>query len=433
MDTETPRPGGRPDGANHPHDDEPNDVDLRVMDELDDSWFWRSRPALRHINVAARARRTGPYGVLGVVLLRVLACTSHEVTLPPLIGGPASLNSAGALLGTSGLGKGASDAVGRELLPGTADLYETEVASGEALSHAFTARQKDGSWARVRYAALINFAEIDSAAGASARPGSTLSAAMRKAWSGEPLGALTADTSRRAEVERHSYRACLALAVQDGRAGWLLDQAPGGLPQRFAWFSTTDFHVPSQRPAWPGPLPWRPRGHRPGPLEVDERVAATIDDDRVQRLRGIGAADEGHMMLVCLKLAAGLGVLDGRHEVTWSDWLLAQHLMEHGAEARARARRVLEDTAVREAATRGELDGVRRAVADEERADVLRRRTWQRIWEICDRPKGATYADLSRDVSRPQREYLDDVLMGMIEEGTVQAHETERGRRFTLR
>src|SRR5699024_6131932 len=47
--------------------------------------FWHSRPHLATIHQYARARRVGPWAVLGTVLARVIAATSPSAQLPPLV------------------------------------------------------------------------------------------------------------------------------------------------------------------------------------------------------------------------------------------------------------------------------------------------------------------------------------------------------------
>src|SRR5690606_20898079 len=71
--------------------------------------FWRARPALTHILEFARARRAGPWAVLGVVLARVVAATEPNIVLPPVVGSAKSTNMFVALVGPSGGGKGAAE------------------------------------------------------------------------------------------------------------------------------------------------------------------------------------------------------------------------------------------------------------------------------------------------------------------------------------
>jgi len=68
--------------------------------------FWIARDVLQHIHRFARARRVGPWALFGILLVRTAANIPANVVLPPLVGGPASLNVFVALVSASGGGKG---------------------------------------------------------------------------------------------------------------------------------------------------------------------------------------------------------------------------------------------------------------------------------------------------------------------------------------
>ena len=67
--------------------------------------------------------------------------------------------------------------------------------------------------------------------------------------------------------------------------------------------------------------------HRPQWSATSSRsvdlAATTIDTARVARARGDGDALDGHALLCRLKVAAVLGILEGRGEVNEEDWSLA--------------------------------------------------------------------------------------------------------------
>jgi hypothetical protein len=71
--------------------------------------FWDARPVLRHIRDFARARRVGPWALLGCVLVRVVAAVPPNVVLPAMIGGNASLNLFLGVVSVSGGGKGTAE------------------------------------------------------------------------------------------------------------------------------------------------------------------------------------------------------------------------------------------------------------------------------------------------------------------------------------
>jgi hypothetical protein len=70
--------------------------------------FWTARPILTHIQAFARARRTSPWAVLGVVLARACTAIPPFVVLPAQTGSVAGLNTFVGLVGPSGSGKDAA-------------------------------------------------------------------------------------------------------------------------------------------------------------------------------------------------------------------------------------------------------------------------------------------------------------------------------------
>jgi len=94
--------------------------------------------------------------------------------------------------------------------------------------------------------------EIDTMTALMSRQGSTLSAELRKLYSGEQLGFANAAKDTRNVVEGGSYRACLIAGVQPLRSNALLNASDGGLPRRFVWLPTSDVDAPDQPPTDPG-------------------------------------------------------------------------------------------------------------------------------------------------------------------------------------
>src|SRR5829696_4341629 len=92
----------------------PNAPDWMGGPPIPEADFWSSRPVLGHVRDFARARRASPWAVLGAVLVRVTVAVPPFLALPPLVGGPASLNIYVGLVGPSGAGKGAAEAVARD-------------------------------------------------------------------------------------------------------------------------------------------------------------------------------------------------------------------------------------------------------------------------------------------------------------------------------
>jgi hypothetical protein len=131
----------------------------------------------------------------------------------------------------------------------------------------------------------------------------------------------------------------ITLGIQPELAGPLLADTAAGTPQRFVWVMATDPTAPDARPDWPGVLPWEPPdagnlepyaivrgGFKRYQLDVDDTIAKEIDGDRITVMRGEQqrASGDAHQMLVRLKTAALLALLDKRLEVTIDDWHLAE-------------------------------------------------------------------------------------------------------------
>ena len=77
--------------------------------EIDVCEFWQSRSSFEHILRWARARRVGPWALLGCILVRVAAATSSKIVLPPLTGGHVSLNLFAGIVAFTGGGGPADD------------------------------------------------------------------------------------------------------------------------------------------------------------------------------------------------------------------------------------------------------------------------------------------------------------------------------------
>lgn len=224
-------------------------------DDTEHDEFWTSRPELAHLRDFARARRAAPWAVLGCALTRVVAHVEPFVTLPPIIGGDASLNLFLGLVGPSGGGKGAAEAAAKDAVRFTRLLetppVEAGVGSGEGIAHTYLRyvpgkKGEPGTVEQHNTRAIFRAPEVDTLAALKGRQGSTLLPKLRDAWIGDALGFAYADVTRRLDLRAHQYRLCLIVGIQPNRAAVLLDDADGGTPQRFLWLPTMDPHVPAQ-------------------------------------------------------------------------------------------------------------------------------------------------------------------------------------------
>jgi len=400
------------------------------------SAFWSARPILTHIHRSAQARAAGPWGALGSVLVRATCAVPPHITLPPLVGSAMSLNLFAALLGISGLGKGAADAVGREAvrfvyagLP--SDPVELPLGTGEGVAKTF--RQADaGPDDDAPTTAIFAAPEIDTVAALIGRQGATLEPELRKLYSGEQLGFTNAQKHTRTRVAAHSYRAGLIVGAQPERCGGLFRGTDGGTPQRFIWLPVNDPGAPDVLPEAPEPVTVRiPR--LPHELTVPDMARQEILAHRRAMLRNEAAVDEldGHRLLSRLKIAAALMILDSAHrdapgEITESDWELAGVVMGVSDQTREATRRAVE-SATRRANRARALDAAEREEVGEERRAARCREAILRWLDKAPGDGWMSRRDLRQKVKVNLRGYFDGEVSQLIIENRVEEGRSDRG------
>jgi hypothetical protein len=191
---------------------------------------------------------------------------------------------------------------------------------------------------QVRHGAFVYIDEGQALTELTRRSGSTLSPTLRSIFTHGPIGNTNASLERRRIVPGELYVYGIVLALQEALAGPLLDDAEAGTPQRFSWVRATDPQMPTDPPAWPGPLGWRPPdagvldprrtmrgGYARHPIGVPDDVTTEIRDHHIalQRQKLALSPLEAHRMLRQFKNAALLAVLDGRLDINGEDWRLA--------------------------------------------------------------------------------------------------------------
>ncbi len=407
--------------------------------ERDD--FWTSRPELAHLRDFARARRAAPWAVLGCALARIVAHVEPFVTLPPTIGGDASLNLFVGLVGPSGGGKGAAEAAAKDALrygPSVAlPLVEAGVGSGEGLAHSYLRyvpgkNGAKGTMEQHTTRVLFRAPEVDTLAALKGRQGSTLLPKLRDAWIGDALGFAYADVTRRLDLRAHAYRMCLIVGIQPARAAALLDDSDGGTPQRFLWLPTMDPNVPDVAPATPEPYAWR---HPPlGPIDprsnrhritVCEAARRAVDQAAIDRHKGNVDALDGHALLNRLKTAAALALLNERTDVTDDDWALAGVVMTISNHTRAGIVTTMRDHRYRAAVARGRADGVVSMAAEEVRDEAAA----TRVSHGLIRKLTATWTphnQIRKQLAGRDRQHFDAALDRLLASGLVEAQTIDR-------
>lgn len=315
--------------------------------DLQTADWWDSRPWLRHIHTFARARMISPFALMSVVLVRAICQVPPWVTIPPIIGGRASLNLFAALIGTSGSGKTAVAAASSELMP-WADPW-VHVGSGEGLLHTYVQRVRASAeegetgggriwkqeYHRHQAAGIVD--EIDTLTAIGARQGSTLISTLRSAWSGTDIGFAYADPTKRLRLDAHMYRLGLVIGGQPTRCEALFDDEDGGLPQRFIWASLMDPGAPKVLPDSPGELP--PLQTYSGQHQTMTLPEVLVDAVVAARHEVLTTGDtdglNGHAMLNRIKIAAAVAIMENRLNVSPDDWELAGQI--HAASDATRA------------------------------------------------------------------------------------------------
>lgn len=408
------------------------------LTEAEDETFWDARGVLRHLHTFARARMVSPWAVLGVSLARIITATPNQVCLPPIVGGKASLNMFIGLVGPSGSGKGAAEAVAAEAID-VGHIESHNVGSGEGIAHGYKRRVKgELEWLDDTHAVLFSVPEIDSLAAQGDRKGATLMPQLRSGWTGEQLGFGYADPTKRIIVEAHQYRLCLVAGIQPGRAACLLDDADGGTPQRFLWMPATDPSAPGVEPEAPAPMPWvAPPTTRLvtfGGIKVTVCANAVeiIKEARRARNRGDGDALDGHALLAQLKTAAALGILDGRYEVTDEDWGLADTIMRKSAATRAGVAQHLQAKKIEANHGRAVADAKRAVILDDTVAEAAIKRVCGRVVrKLRTGEDWTSRAPLTRAAGRDSK-YLDESLERLISSGQVEAQDFDKSTKYRL-
>lgn len=387
--------------------------------------FWESRDVLRHVRDVARSRMVGPYAVLAYSVAEALACVPPYIALPPIVGGAGSLNMCVGVVGGSGAGKGTAAAATRDGLACSypyGPVARVPLGSGEGMPRTYRPAGTPPEAENPVTAAIFTAEEIDTWAALATRTGSTISAEVRKMYSGEQLGFGNAGKDTRNIVKAHSYRGVVIVGVQPERSGPILDAADGGLPQRFWWVPASDPDAPDAAPESPGQfLVTSPKWHEEvssgklpdGHLAIPDSAREVIIAARLAVLREESNADPlaGHALQTRLKIAAGLMALDGRSAVDETDWTLAGHLMDVSDQTRLRCQRALAETSRRV--------NTARALATAERDEIVSDRKLQRarttVLRKIDARGQLTKNQLRMAMKADIRDYLDTAISDLLD------------------
>jgi hypothetical protein len=416
----------------------PDEVDGDSTIHLPDE-FWNARPALDHIRQAAHSRTRSADVVFHCVLARVAGAVPYTLKLPAIVGSRATLCYFVAPVGPPGSGKSTSGGVAAELIPvGDYVADQLPVGSGEGIAESLfdLVSELDDATGKavkvkrqVRHNAIVVVDEGEALTALGTKLGSTTLSTYRSIWSGQTIGQTNASTERKRIVPAGSYTFGLIVALQPAKAGALLDDVVAGTPQRFAWCWATDPSIPDERPAWPGEMAWRLPGRVEGAgvpheMAVDRAIADEIRAQDLAVSRGDIQIEssEGHAVLLRLKVAALLAILDDRLNVDTADWHLAGIVSETSKAVRLHVQGIVTAEArEREQATSGRL--ARRlveatdAVEGKRVEDVVRK-----IVQIVrgHRVEGISATGILRGLSKRQREVFQEALSVAVDRGEIE-------------
>lgn len=435
-----------------------NGAALELVDEvafgMGDEHFWASTERLSNLRRFARARRVGPYSLLGVALVKAVSSVPPYVVLPPARGSYGSLNLYTALVGPSGTSKSTSMAAGREHVVTVPNVPVSQPGSGEGLAKCFAYVSNSGGVRTQEGVAcsVIGFVpEIAAMLQAGNRGGATLLADWRSGWSGERLGKDYADNSKRVVIMDHRYRLTYVLGVVPMLAKELFDGAYVGTPQRILWLPTSDPDCPRVAPdppkrltisAWPEAVgttgtvqlvdrevrlpqllevPATPKEFEALGLpqaaidEIDERAYLALNRELSHD------SEENHDLFNREKVAAALMRLHNRiGEVTELDWQLSGHLMEMSTTLRAETQRLIASTEhqqqVRAAHVRGKLADIEH---NAEGVQALKRVQANLVRYLSNSGGEMPSSDLRSRLNSKDREPYYDTALAHLESGGV--------------
>jgi hypothetical protein len=414
---------------------DPDDTGSPTLESIEED-FWTARPELELIYTAALAQMASPWAVLACCVTRILCLIPPAITLPPIIGARGSLNWFTALTAKSGGGKGAAMSVARELVYD--DILVKPIGSGEGMAECYNRKPKkkkddDDADNFPVTSILFDVSEVDSLGAMSNRTGQTTLAILRQGFSGETLG--YSYRGRHSEqVPAHTYRMTLVVAVQPERAGILLDDGGGGIPQRFMWFPARDKRITADVPEWPVDNLDRPRrlltmsssdiARAAGNVNVPREVWAEIREARAMSMRDDDNALDGHALFCREKLAYALAYMDARTAIDLEDWRLAGIAARVSDWMRDKAIKAYEGAQEDESRKRGRLRGVEHAALEvgkvreqlDQPARVVR---WALNKIMKAGLEGISNRDLARASSSRDRDLLPGALDYLVTQGKI--------------
>ncbi|QPS33991.1 hypothetical protein [Brevibacterium casei] len=407
----------------------PNATPEEIAEQIGND-LWTARPELTTIRDSARASLASPYAVLGCTLASVAEALPPSVVLPPTGNGTTaigSLNVFFALVAPSGVGKGVATRTAEGVLDQKGprrDRASVPLGTGEGIAASFIrsdATREDPPEDSIRETSVrFDVPEIDTLTALSGRQNSIVDQEIRKMWVGEALGTGNASPATRRIIPSHLYRASIIAGVQPKRAAGLIRSADGGTLQRFVFLPAIDPEAPDETPPLPPSLEWESpfdalRTSNVFQMRVDPFIREEMRVTHMPRLRGQVDDDNGHREFSRLKIAALLGVLNGRRNVENDDWHLAGLIMSQSDRTLEWIRGVLSREHKKMVAAKGRDSALKESAAEDAHissavASLRKALNDGRRW---------TRGDLRRRLTSSTRKYVDNALDRLAASGEV--------------
>jgi len=423
---------------------------------ISDYSFFDQSETLMQIRAWAMGLEVNPWACLAMALTRLSADLMPTIKLPG-IGAFAegSLNLFTVLSAPSGGGKTAIISSHEQRMrkrPRPDPSPRFPLGTGEGIAARYIRRQKITAEMRkadptldphaeyvdrrITWQALAIVDEIDMIAALARRSGATLLSTLKTAWMSDDLGNGNATQELDRQVPAHSYRLCMIVGAQPGRAEILLDKdaEAGGLMQRFLFATVGDPHASMDAPFMPEPPPLvykisdnipfdRRFGSDTFEPHPDKGWVFTYDPGVVievlRTLRAIRQEREdsrhGHRNFLKLRVAALLAIMHGGDSVTrhWFDQ--AEYVMAHSDATLSALIDVQRQSKRAEDAAKG-MGDAERALAGE--VSILHK-TSDRVIEILRRDPGLPISHIRRMLTKSMHENLDAALHLLVEQGRV--------------
>ena len=326
--------------------------------------FWDRRPVLASIYENSEKTGVSPWGALGGAILRAIHTVPYYVRYRSFRGA-ASLNLGVINVGESGGNKSLTGRLLDDMLDfgPFAEFSESEAGSGESIvdSYAYWRNipkdeRVDGgptrelAWLMPSHAHRFRFDEVGKLGAIAKRDGATIFEYIKSALTGEQIGRKLAGNLG-VQIKKDEYRFTITINAQPTRAEVLLSESEvaGGTPGRFLWclmdyppfgdsaLDHDDFNAIRVEPFELKPVSWD------GVADIRALEAMNREHRDHMRAghRGERNAIDGHAVMVRVKVAIGLMVLDGRTYLSDDDWELAGAVMDHSNATRARVQLAL--------------------------------------------------------------------------------------------